>query len=196
MQHVNVELLEAPDHGRRRGGAADHHDHHAVDELVALARAVRPLIDWVYPDDGDEEGDDEEGAAPLPPASPYDLPGAVARFLDRARPSLLVVMETELWPNLFHHCRQRAVPLLLVNEPMYISSGENSDLRYNSFYPRWAYDQYRQLLGQKAQSEGWPYLDLWDQIAPEEFSDTPVHLTPEGSRRMAEMIAPVILDID
>jgi 3-deoxy-D-manno-octulosonic-acid transferase len=47
--------------------------------------------------------------------APYDLPGAVARFFERVRPQLAIVMETELWPNLFHHCRQRAVPLLLVN---------------------------------------------------------------------------------
>lgn len=47
--------------------------------------------------------------------APYDLPGAVARFLDRVQPQLAIVMETELWPNLFHHCRQRTVPLLLVN---------------------------------------------------------------------------------
>jgi len=47
--------------------------------------------------------------------APYDLPGAVARFFERARPRLAIVMETELWPNLFHHCQQRAVPLLLVN---------------------------------------------------------------------------------
>ena len=47
--------------------------------------------------------------------APYDLPGAVARFFERVQPQLAIVMETELWPNLFHHCRQRAVPLLLVN---------------------------------------------------------------------------------
>jgi hypothetical protein len=86
-------------------------------------------------------------------------------------------------------------PILLVNEPMYISSGINSDLRYNSFYPRWAYDQYRQLLGEKAQREGWQYLDYWDQIAPEEFTDTPVHLSPEGSRMMAELVAAEIMKV-
>jgi 3-deoxy-D-manno-octulosonic-acid transferase len=47
--------------------------------------------------------------------APYDLPGAVARFLERVRPALAVVMETELWPNLFHACRRRGIPLLLVN---------------------------------------------------------------------------------
>jgi 3-deoxy-D-manno-octulosonic-acid transferase len=47
--------------------------------------------------------------------APYDLPGAVKRFFQRVRPRLAIVMETELWPNLFHACRVRQVPLLLVN---------------------------------------------------------------------------------
>ena len=47
--------------------------------------------------------------------APYDLPGVVSRFFDRVRPRLAIVMETELWPNLFHACQQRAIPLLLVN---------------------------------------------------------------------------------
>lgn len=46
---------------------------------------------------------------------PYDLPGAVQRFLDRVQPRLLVVMETELWPNLFHHCARRAIPVIVAN---------------------------------------------------------------------------------
>jgi len=46
---------------------------------------------------------------------PYDLPGAVRRFLANARPSLAIIMEAELWPNLFHGCRQRGVPVMLAN---------------------------------------------------------------------------------
>nr|VFJ95382.1 MAG: 3-deoxy-D-manno-octulosonic-acid transferase [Candidatus Kentron sp. H]VFJ96097.1 MAG: 3-deoxy-D-manno-octulosonic-acid transferase [Candidatus Kentron sp. H]VFK02153.1 MAG: 3-deoxy-D-manno-octulosonic-acid transferase [Candidatus Kentron sp. H] len=46
---------------------------------------------------------------------PYDLPDCVRRFLDRVRPTLLVILETELWPNLLHACRRRAIPVLLVN---------------------------------------------------------------------------------
>ncbi|MFN2309701.1 MAG: lipid IV(A) 3-deoxy-D-manno-octulosonic acid transferase [Gammaproteobacteria bacterium] len=46
---------------------------------------------------------------------PYDLPGAVTRFLDRARPRLALIMETEIWPNLYHACAQRDLPVLLVN---------------------------------------------------------------------------------
>lgn len=80
------------------------------------------------------------------------------------------------------------VPIVIVNEPMFISSGRNSDLRYNSFYPRWAYDRYRDLLNEAARANGWRYLDVWNRIAPREFTDTPVHLTPEGSQQFAEMI--------
>ncbi len=46
---------------------------------------------------------------------PYDLPRAVTRFLDRVRPALAVVMETEIWPNLFHQCGRRGIPLAVVN---------------------------------------------------------------------------------
>jgi 3-deoxy-D-manno-octulosonic-acid transferase len=46
---------------------------------------------------------------------PYDLPDAVDRFLDRAQPRLAVVVETELWPNLFRACRRRRLPLFVVN---------------------------------------------------------------------------------
>lgn len=47
--------------------------------------------------------------------APYDLPGAVARFVDRMRPRLLIIMETELWPNMIHVCRRRGVKVLLAS---------------------------------------------------------------------------------
>jgi 3-deoxy-D-manno-octulosonic-acid transferase len=46
---------------------------------------------------------------------PYDMPGAVARFLNRIRPRLAIIMETELWPNLFRECERRGVPLVLAS---------------------------------------------------------------------------------
>jgi 3-deoxy-D-manno-octulosonic-acid transferase len=46
---------------------------------------------------------------------PYDTPGAVARFLDRIQPRLAIIMETELWPNLFRECEHRGVPLVLAS---------------------------------------------------------------------------------
>lgn len=46
---------------------------------------------------------------------PYDMPLAVRRFLDQARPSQVVIMETELWPTLFRHLRERGIPLTIAN---------------------------------------------------------------------------------
>jgi 3-deoxy-D-manno-octulosonic-acid transferase len=46
---------------------------------------------------------------------PYDTPGAMRRFLSRVRPRVAVIMETELWPNLFHECRRRGVAVVLAN---------------------------------------------------------------------------------
>jgi len=46
---------------------------------------------------------------------PYDTPGAVRRFLARIRPSVAVIMETELWPNLLAHCARRGVPVVLAS---------------------------------------------------------------------------------
>ncbi len=47
--------------------------------------------------------------------APYDLPGAVARFLDRVRPRLAVFMETELWPNTLRLCAERGIPVVVAN---------------------------------------------------------------------------------
>ena len=60
---------------------------------------------------------------------PYDLPGACNRFLDKYRPDLLILMETELWPNLVHSCRRRGVKLLLANGRL----SERSALGYGRF---------------------------------------------------------------
>ncbi|WP_129139795.1 lipid IV(A) 3-deoxy-D-manno-octulosonic acid transferase [Modicisalibacter coralii] len=46
---------------------------------------------------------------------PLDFPGATRRFLDRLAPTLAIVAETELWPNLLEACAQRSVPVLLAN---------------------------------------------------------------------------------
>jgi hypothetical protein len=87
------------------------------------------------------------------------------------------------------------VPVLIVNEPMFISRGQNSDLRYNSFYPRWAYDQFHEMLNGQAAANHWHYLDLWDSIAPAEFTDTPVHLTPQGMAQLAKVVGEEVMKL-
>lgn len=49
---------------------------------------------------------------------PYDMPHAVRRFLRAWRPSLGIVMETEVWPTLIDECRRADVPLVLANARM------------------------------------------------------------------------------
>lgn len=46
---------------------------------------------------------------------PFDLPGSVRRFFDRAQPRLAIILETELWPNLYAECGRRGVPLVLAS---------------------------------------------------------------------------------
>ena len=46
---------------------------------------------------------------------PYDLPGAIARFLARSQPHWLILMETELWPNLLCACQLRGIGVILAN---------------------------------------------------------------------------------
>lgn len=47
--------------------------------------------------------------------APMDLPFVVSRWLDRARPQLLVLVEAELWPGWLWHCRRRGIPVAVVN---------------------------------------------------------------------------------
>ena len=47
--------------------------------------------------------------------APYDFRFAVRSFFDRVRPRLLVLVETELWPNLVGEAYRRGVPVVLVN---------------------------------------------------------------------------------
>jgi 3-deoxy-D-manno-octulosonic-acid transferase len=46
---------------------------------------------------------------------PVDLPAAVARSLDRIRPKLVIVVETEIWPNFLRQCKRRQIPVVMVN---------------------------------------------------------------------------------
>jgi hypothetical protein len=81
------------------------------------------------------------------------------------------------------------VPMLLVNEPILISNGRNSDIRYNFFYPRWAFDEYRILLAERAQQNQWNYLDVWDLVPMQEFTNSGVHMTPYGESLLVAEVA-------
>lgn len=84
------------------------------------------------------------------------------------------------------------LPVIFVNEPILISQGANSDIRYNFYYPRWAYDEYRSLLDGFFAEQDLYYLDYWDLVASEEFTNTAIHTTPEGVNQLAGELAPHI----
>ena len=46
---------------------------------------------------------------------PYDLPGSATRFLRHFQPSLALIMETELWPNMLFGCRDQVIPVYILN---------------------------------------------------------------------------------
>lgn len=47
--------------------------------------------------------------------APYDVPGSVKRFIHRVQPKVLVIIDTELWPNTIHYCHHLGVKVVLVN---------------------------------------------------------------------------------
>ncbi|MBR8508477.1 lipid IV(A) 3-deoxy-D-manno-octulosonic acid transferase [Burkholderia cenocepacia] len=102
---------------------------HAVS--VGETRAAQPLIDALMrarPDarillthmtpSGRATGEQIFGDRVLRCYLPYDMPGAVRRFLRAWRPTLGLVMETEVWPTLIDECRRADVPLVLTNARM------------------------------------------------------------------------------
>ena len=60
---------------------------------------------------------------------PFDLPGSVARFLNRIAPRVAIIMETEIWPNLLAECRRRGIPVILAN----VRLSERSATGYRRF---------------------------------------------------------------
>jgi 3-deoxy-D-manno-octulosonic-acid transferase len=102
---------------------------HAVS--VGETRAAAPMVQELqrrYPDHGvlmtcmtaagRETVAQVYGDSVLCAFLPYDLPGAVRGFLERFRPRLGIMMETEVWPNLLAACREHGVPMMLANARM------------------------------------------------------------------------------
>lgn len=96
----------------------------SVGEVVAASPMVRrlrerfpgvPVVISTVTPTGAQRVRDMFGDEVIHSYVPYDMPGAVRRFFDRFRPRLAIIMETEIWPNLYDECGRRAVPLVLAN---------------------------------------------------------------------------------
>jgi len=96
----------------------------SVGETVAAAHLINRLLD-IYPDL-------QITVTTMTPAGsdrvltllkgkvfhtyvPYDIPFALNRFLRKVRPIVVIVMETEIWPNLLHCCQGQKIPVILAN---------------------------------------------------------------------------------
>jgi len=88
---------------------------------------------------------------------PYDLPGAMRRFVSKIDPALLVIMETELWPNLLHICKFAGCRTMLVNARL---SGKSAN-GYRRFLPltRAMLDQL-DVIAAQAQADAERYVEL------------------------------------
>jgi 3-deoxy-D-manno-octulosonic-acid transferase len=102
---------------------------HAVS--VGEARAAAPLVRGLkeaLPDHavvmtgttaaGRETTKQVYGESVIPTFLPYDYPESVRAFLERFRPTLGILMETEIWPNLLAACTTYGVPVVLANARM------------------------------------------------------------------------------
>jgi hypothetical protein len=136
-------------------------------------------IDQHYPDAYEPAQRDLEADASFKGMAPPLLPSEVLAF-DVLDAGIRIAAEA-------------GVTMLIVNEPILISQGRNSHIRYNFFYPRWAYDQYRELMRRHLHPttvpDGVYYLDAWDIVPQHEFTNSAVHLTPQGSRILADELA-------
>lgn len=95
---------------------------------VGETRAAAPLVKALqaqYPNHqillthatptGRETGQQLFGESVMRVYLPYDVPFAVQRFLRHFRPSMVLLMETEIWFNLIAECKKNAIPCLLIN---------------------------------------------------------------------------------
>ena len=56
------------------------------------------------------------------------------------------------------------------------------------------YDEYREMMNTLSKQNGWTYVDLWDAIPADEFTNSAIHLTPVGEKFLAENLTPYILE--
>jgi len=136
--HLVIRGLRNPDYFRRWPERFGHTPFTGIGRVlwihavsVGEVRAAAPLIDELrqrYPGNeilvttmtptGSQEVRRQYGDGVLHCYVPYDLVRSVRRFLGRVEPCLALTMETELWPRLFHECRQRGIPVMVANARM------------------------------------------------------------------------------
>lgn len=77
---------------------------------------------------------------------PLDFPWIVCSILRRIRPALLVILETEIWPNLLFHAHWRSIPVIMANGRLSQKSFRGYS-RFRGFF-RWVLSHYSRLVMQ------------------------------------------------
>ena len=90
----------------------------AVQKLIEKLRPSHPgqsfVISTITPA-GQELARSMPGLADHVIYFPLDLPGALRRTLDLVNPELVLIAETEIWPNFLRECRKRGIRVVMVN---------------------------------------------------------------------------------
>ena len=108
----------------------------SVGEVIALENLVKKIKE-TFPEyklvvtTGTKTGQDIahkklDGIADYITYFPFDIPYAVNKFLDTLKPSLVLIAETELWPNFAYGCKKKNIPLCIIN-------GRISDSTYKTY---------------------------------------------------------------
>jgi len=79
-----------------------------------------------------------------------------------------------------------SIPILIVNEPMYIDTTANNN--YNVEVSKVAYDEYRATLNRFCAEHHLWCIDIWNAVPPEEYTDSDYHRTPEGQGIIAAAV--------
>jgi 3-deoxy-D-manno-octulosonic-acid transferase len=96
-------------------------------------------------------------------AAPWDLPGAVTRFIAATRPRAGAFVETELWPNLVAAARRAGVPLALVSARL----SARSLHRYRRWAPRLLRDTVQSFgaIGAQSEADARRFIELGAPVA-------------------------------
>ncbi|MDP2284487.1 MAG: lipid IV(A) 3-deoxy-D-manno-octulosonic acid transferase [Pseudohongiella sp.] len=104
----------------------------AISPLVLKLRRERPqwgIVVTTMTPTGSERIDELFGHDVCHVYAPYDYAGAVKRFLKSFKPALVILVETELWPNLVHYSKKSGARIMVANARL----SEKSYLGYEKF---------------------------------------------------------------
>ncbi len=142
---------------------------HAVSlgETIAAVPLIKKIIEY-YPNTpilvtnmtltGSEQVSKQFGDKVINAYIPFDMPLFVYRFFERSKPKIAIIMETELWPNLFRQCELRKIPLIVTNARLSQKSA-NSYQRFFKSLMHWMMSCVT-VLACQAKADGERFLRL------------------------------------